>query len=156
MGRMYVVITPELAVTVGQDIMSIVSGANTSLILHSVSITQSSDPADAQAEMLRVIIKRGAAVGTGGAAITPVALNEGGATADATARRNDTTDGTGGTNIHEEAFNVQIGWFYRPTPEERITVGGNQTNSGRLTINVPDAPADSLDMICTAIFEEIG
>jgi hypothetical protein len=101
---------------------------------------------------LRFIIKQGAAVGSGGTTQTPAALDAGLAASDASARKNDTTAGTGGTNVYEENANIQAGWFYRPTPEERITIPGGS----RVTFNLPTAPTDALTMSGTVTFEELG
>ena len=152
MGRMYSVLMPSIAVSAAQDLISIASGTNNSVILHSAVFTQSSDYGDSEAEGLRFLIKKGAAVGSGGSTETPAGLDSGNPASDASARKNDTTAGTGGTNVHDENANMQIGFFYRPTPEERITVPGG----GRITINLPSAPADALTMSGTVIFEEIG
>ena len=152
MCRMYAVLVPSLAVSVAQDLLSIAAGTNNSLTLHSVIATQSSDFGDSEAEGLRFLIKQGAAAGSVGTTQTPVALDAGLPASDASARKNDTTAGTGGTNVHEENANMQIGFIYKPTPEERITIPG----SGRITINIPTAPTDALTMSATAIFEEHG
>ena len=152
MGRMYSVLMPSIAVSVAQDLISVAAGTNNSLKVHSAKFTQSSDYGDAEAEGLRFIVKQGAAVGSVGTTQTPGALDAGNAASDASARKNDTTAGTGGTNVDEENANMQIGYFYRPTPEEMITIPGG----GRITFNLPTAPADALTMSGTVIFEELG
>jgi len=151
MGRVYTVVVPNLAVALAQDLCSAVAGATHSLKLVSGVVTQKSDVGDSAAIALRFIIKVGAAAGTVGAAVTPQPTIDGTPTADFTARRNDTTAGTGGTNLHEEDANMQIGWFYRPIPKEMIKVFNR-----RITINIPDVPASSMDMSGTFVFEEEG
>ncbi len=151
MGRIYTVVVPNLAVAAAQDIMSAVAGATHSLKLISALVTQDSDVGDSAAISLRFIIKVGAAAGTGGAAVTPGATQDGTPASDFTARRNDTTAGTGGTDLYEEAANMQIGWIYRPIPEEMIEVFNR-----RITVEIPDAPASSLDISGTFTFEERG
>ena len=151
MGRVYTVVVPNLAVALVQDLCSALSGTAHSLKLISAIVTQDSDVGDAAAISLRFIIKVGAAAGTVGAAVTPAATVDGTPAADFTARRNDTTAGTGGTNIHEECANMQIGWIYRPIPKEMIKVFNR-----RITINIPDVPASSMDISGTFTFEEEG
>jgi len=152
MGQMYAVIMPSIAVSVAQDLIRIAAASSRSIIIHSAVFTQSSDFGDGQAEGLRFLIKRGAAVGSGGTTQTPANLSSIGTASSATARKNDTTAGTGGTDVYEENANVQIGWIYRPTPEERIVISG----ASSVTFNLPTAPVDPLTMSGVVIFEEIG
>jgi hypothetical protein len=151
MGRIYSVVIPNLAVAVAQDLCSALAGATHTLKLLSGVVTQNSDVGDAAAISLRFIIKVGAAVGSGGSAVTPAVMQDGMPAADFTARRNDTTAGTGGTDLHEEIANMQIGWFYRPIPKEMIKVANR-----RITIEIPDVPTSSLDISGTFLFEEAG
>ena len=151
MGRIYTVVVPNLAVAALQDIMSATAGSVHSLKLLSAIVTQRSDVGDAAAIHLRFIIKVGAAVGSGGGTVTPGATQDGTPAADFTARRNDTTPGTGGTDLVEENANMQIGWFYRPIPEEMIEVFNR-----RITIEIPVNPVSSLDISGTFTFEERG
>ncbi len=151
MGRIYTVVVPNLAVALQQDLCSALSGSVHSLKLLSGIVTQNSDVGDANAIFLRFIIKVGAAAGSVGAAVTPEPTIDGVPVADFTARRNDTTRGTGGTNLHEENVNMQIGWFYRPIPKEMIKVFNR-----RITIEIPDVPVSSMDMSGTFYFEEEG
>jgi hypothetical protein len=149
---MYSVLMPSIAVSAAQDLITITAGTNNSLVVHSAVFSQSSDYGDAAAEGLRFIIKQGSTVGSGGTTQTPAAIDAGLGASDASARKNDTTAATGGTNVYEENANIQAGWFYRPTPEERITIAG-----GTLVVfNLPTAPTDALTMSGTVLFEELG
>lgn len=55
------------------------------------------------------------------------------------------------TAIGAEGFNSLGGWFYRPTPEERPTIGG-QTTMGLRILNAPTA----FDAVVSCTFREIG
>ncbi len=154
MSRMFSVVFEAVAVTAAQDLIAIAAGSTKSVKLHSVFIGQSSDAGDAQDELLRIRVVTGhATVGSGGGAFTPLPLDNT-STSSFTARINDTTAASAGTaaSKHVDCFNVRAGWVYRPTPEERIEIPGG----ARMEINLPAAPADSLTMSGTAIFEEIG
>jgi hypothetical protein len=154
MGRRFVVTFENVAVTAAQDLIAVAASSTKSLILRSAFIGQSSDAADAQDEQLRIRIVTGhTTVGSGGNSFTPLPLDNT-STAGFTSRINDTTAASSGTaaNKHCDVFNVRAGWVYRPTPEEIIEIPGG----ARLEINLPVAPADSLTMSGTAIFEEIG
>ena len=69
-----------------------------------------------------------------------------------TVEANNTTQGTEGTFIHAESFNVMAGFQYIPTPEMRPVI----SPSGRLIVELQAAPTDSLTMDGVVYFEEIG
>ena len=149
---MFSVVMPSIAVTADQDLISIASGATHPITVHSAKFTQSSDAGDALAKMESIQIKVDPAVGSSGTTQTPAGLKAGGGAIQATARKNDTTPGTGGTVVDEEDFNTQIGYFYKPTPEERIEIDGLSRVTFYLTVD----PGDSITMSGTVICEEIG
>ena len=151
MGRMYSVVFEEVAVTAVQDLFEINAPSDSALHLHSIVITQSSDAGDAEDEQLSILIHRGSTSGSGGTAPTAAPLSLGNTAFGGTVEVNNTTQRTEGTKLYAEAFNVRAGLQYRPTPEERITI----SPSDRLIIELQTAPADSLTMSGTAIFEEI-
>jgi hypothetical protein len=140
------------AVTTSNDVFEITAPASNAVVIHSAFLGQSSDAGDASAEMLRVQFSRHTASSAGGSSVTPLRLS-------------DVTQGIafGGTVevsnawvvtnavIMEETFNVQAGWYYTPTPEERIVI----PPSGRLAMSM-GLPADSLTMSARITFEAIG
>lgn len=154
MGRMYTASFTNVAVSAAQDLFEINAAADTAVVLHRVHIGQSSDEADAQAEMLRIQINRASGTaGSGGTTPTENPMDPGDAAFGGSVEANNTTQaGTQTTILAAEAFNVQAGFFHVPTPEERITIPGQ----GILTVNLIAAPADALTMEGTITFEEIG
>ena len=152
MGRMYSAIFEEVAVTAAQDLFEINAPADSVVALHSVIITQSSDAGDVEDEQLSIIIHLGSTSGSGGTTPTARPLELGSPAFGGTVEVNNTTQSTEGNILHAEAFNVRAGFYYRPTPEERIII----SPSDRLIIELQTAPADSLTMSGTAIFEAIG
>lgn len=152
MGRTYAAVFEEVAVTVAQDLFEVVAPADASVIIHSVTITQSSDAGDAQAEMLPILIHRGTATGSGGTVVTPSPLALGDAAFGGTVEANNTTQSVEGTFLHAEAFNVQIGFYFLPPPEDRPVV----SPSALFIVELQAAPADSLTMNGTVVFEEVG
>lgn len=152
MGRKYAAVFEEIAVTVAQDLFEVVAPADGTVVVHSVTITQSSDAGDAQAEMLPILIHRGTATGSGGTTITPSPLSEGDAAFGGVVEANNTTQSVEGTFLHGEAFNVQIGFYYLPPPEDRVEVSPSQL----FIVELQAAPDDSLTMNGTIVFEEIG
>lgn len=153
MGRMYTASFEGVAVTAIQDLFELVAPADAIVVLHSAFIGQSSDAADAEAEMLQVSISR--FTGTSGSGGTSPTVNPhqiGDSAFGGTVEANNTTQGLTTTVVKSETFNVQAGWYYQPTPEERLVL----SPSGKLVIELPTAPADSLTMSGSITFEEIG
>ncbi len=153
MGRRYTAVFQAVSVTAGQDLFALLAPAGTKLKIISCRVAQSSDFGDAQAENLRVRIRRGmTSNGSGGTTPAMIPCDPTDGAAQATARANDTTPASGGTIVEcfEEAFNVQIGWVYLPVPEERIDCAV----STRIAVNLPSAPADALTLSGTICWEE--
>jgi hypothetical protein len=154
MGMMYAATFGAVAVTAAQDVFEIAAPSDKCVVIHEIVVEQSSDAGDAQAELLRIQAIRGFTTsGSGGSTPTPAPLESGNAAAGSSADVNNTTLATSGTTatLFDRAFNVQIGFFWQPTPECRIVLSPSQ----RLVVRIP-APADSLTMHGTMIFEEIG
>lgn len=153
MGRMYTASFEAVAVTAIQDLFELNAPADAAVVLHSFEIGQTSDAADAEAEMLRCTISRApTASGSGGTAATARPHNEGDAAFGGTVEVNNTTQATGTVVIKPIPFNVQAGCIYQPTPEERIVISPSE----RLVVELPAAPADSLTMSGSITFEAIG
>lgn len=152
MGRIYAAVFEEVAVTAIQDLFEILAPSDAAVVIHSVTITQSSDAGDAQAEMLPILIHRGTATGTGGTTVTPSPLQTGDSAYGGVVEANNTTQSVEGTFLHAEAFNVQIGFYYLPPPEDRPVI----SPSAFFIVELQAAPDDSLTMNGTVVFEEIG
>lgn len=152
MGRMYTVTFEKVAVTAIQDLFEIVAPSDAVVVLHNAQVSQDSDEGDTEAEQLNILIHRGSTSGSGGSTVTPAPLEVGDAAFGGTCEANNTTQGTEGTQVWSESFNIQVGWHFIPTPETRPVI----SPSGRLIIELQDAPADSLTMSGSVTFEEIG
>lgn len=152
MGRMYSATFEEVAVTAAQDLFELVAPADMSVAIHGLVISQSSDAGDAASEQLNVLVHRASTSGSGGSVPTPAPLAVGDAASTVTVEANNTTQGTEGTIIHSESFNVMAGLQIWLPPECRWMI----SPSGRLVVELQTAPADSLTMSGTIYFEEIG
>ena len=152
MGRMYSATFEEVAVTVVQDLFQILAPADSVVVLHGLVISQSSDAGDSESEQLNILIHRGSTDGSGGSLPTPTPLHLGDAAAGTVVEANNTTQGTEGTFIHSESFNVMAGLQIWWTPETRPII----SPSDLLHIELQTAPADSLTMSGVIYFEEIG
>jgi hypothetical protein len=144
----------NVAVTAAQDFFELVAATSRPIKIHAIFLAQTTDLGDAAEEILRVLLIRGHTTsGSGGSTPSSVPLRSGMAASVATAfEANNTTAATGGSPVtcHADAFNIRGGWVYVPTPECRIEVAGGE----RFVVNLPSAPADSLTMSGTLIFEE--
>jgi hypothetical protein len=150
---MYSASFSSVAVTAVQDLLEVAAPSDAVVVVHSVSIGQSSDAGDSASELLPIqISKSTGSSGSGGSSLTAVAHHTGDAAFGGTCEANNTTQATTTTTLHSDTFNVQAGWLYQPTPEERIVL----SPSARLVVELPTAPADSLTMSGTVTFEEIG
>lgn len=157
MGRFYSVPFSAVSVSVAQDLFEVLASAGKPFWLHEITLGQASDYGDAAAEGLQIIIKRATGSytsGSGGTTVTPVKHLTNDAAAGPTAEVNNTTQALAGsgalTTIRVEPFNVQGGYQYLPTPEQRILF--LPTEACIVSIS---APLDALTMSGTLVFEEL-
>jgi hypothetical protein len=136
------------------DILEIGTTATQIVIIHSAFVGQSSDAGDAQAEMSQIQINRYATSGSGGGtALVPRPHHIGDPAFGGSIDDFNSTQGGTATLISEETFNVQAGWYYTPTPEERIIVNP----SSFIALSFPQAAfADDLTVTARITFEVIG
>jgi hypothetical protein len=151
-GRVYSAVFEIVTVTAIQDLFEVVAPSDAAVIVHSVTITQHTDAGDAEAEMLPILIHRGTATGSGGTTVTPSPLQLGEAAFGGVVEANNTAQSVEGTFLHAEAFNVQIGFYYLPPPEDRPVI----SPSGLFIVELQVAPNDTMDMNGTIVFEEVG
>ena len=138
------------------DILELLAPTDAIVVIHAITVTQKTEAGDAEAEMLELKYKRVTGSPTSGSGGTTGSnpLEFGSPAAGSVVEMGNDTKLTGGTQvtlIHED-FNVQVGHFHRPTPEERIILSPAQ----RLVVELDAAAADALDLHATVIFEEIG
>lgn len=145
-----------VAVTAAQDVFEIVASATSRVVIREVRLGQYSDAGDAAAELLAVTMTRGFTTsGSGGGTITPVNVSgtAGAASAGSTVERNNTTQAsTSGTLIYADAWNVQAPFLWLPSQGDQVFL----LEAGQRFVVSITAPADSLTMNGTLVFEEIG
>ncbi len=151
-GRMYVVSAAVAGVTAAIDLIRISAPADAVVVVHKVVITQETEFGDAASEQMDIQFHRGSTDGSGGATPTARPLEVGDAAFGGTVATGNTSQSTEGTFLHHEAANVMAGFVWAATPEERIVL----SPSGRLIVELPTAPDDSIDFRVFAAFEEIG
>jgi len=147
---MYSLSFSEVAVTAQQDLFQL-EATTVPIVIHRVTLSQSTDVGDASAENLSILIRE----------VTDTVTDDGGeqildrnATAAFTGACaiNETTElTTGAATLHSEAWNILNSFIYLPTPEERIHVDiGNA-----VVVNLNTTPADSITMSGTIVFEQL-
>ncbi len=151
-GRMYSVSNSVAGVTTAIDLLRISAPSDAVVVVHKVIVTQETEFTDVQSEQMDIQFHRGSTDGSGGATPTARPLEVGDAAFGGTTATGNDTQSTEGVILHAEAANVMAGFVWAPTPEERIVL----SPSGRLIVELPTAPDDSIDFRVAAYFEEIG
>jgi hypothetical protein len=153
-----------VAVTAAQDVFEITAPTTSRVRIREIRLGQYSDAGDAQAELLSVLIISGYTVsGSGGSTVTPanVEQHSGAPTASSVVEANNTTVANTGTAVTHlaDVWNTSAGWLYIPAlPDLRAGQRGEGIwlpPSRRLVVRIT-APADSLTMNGTMVFEETG
>jgi hypothetical protein len=159
MGRRYTVPFSATAVTAAVDAFEVLAATAKPFILREIVLGQSSDYGDAQAEGLSILIKRATGSytsGSGGSTVTPT-HNTNTPAAGPTPEVCNTTQAAAGsgtlTTIRAEAFNVQSGYQFLPTPEQ--AEGAYLFLAGEACVVSITAPADSITVSGTLEFEEL-
>jgi hypothetical protein len=155
MGQIYTAAFNDVTYSALLVPFEITAPADAIVILHSCYLGQDSDFGDSEAEGVVVQICRWTASGSGGTLVATAVPHEVGYAAHgSTVDLNHTTQGTGLTVIHSDVWNVQAGWQYRPTPEERIVISASDIGG----ILLPNAPNDAITtgLSGALTFEEIG
>ncbi len=155
MSRIYSAEFADVAVTVAQDLFSLLVGDDEPIKLMGFILSQNTEFGDAAAEQLTVKIIRGwGTVGSGGSAPTPINLDGKGGAATTTVRANDTTEASAGSavDLHSECWNIRMPMIYMPIPELRIRVDQGDDIISVSLITVPD---DSITMSGTIYWEEM-
>jgi hypothetical protein len=153
MGRVYEIPFNNISVSAVQDLISIQSTSGMAfkvleVVLGQITVTT--------VESLQLTFKRfsGAyTIGSVGASVTPAKHNFGDAAATVTARRNDTTQTTGGTSVTVRAdiYNEVNGYQYLAIPDKEIIIAPSQA----FVVSLDSAPALARTMSGSVTIEEL-
>jgi hypothetical protein len=155
MPRVYTAVFEGISVSAVQDLFSLQPAANKRCKIHEVHITQDTGETS---EQLVIRLRRLPAtftVGSGGAAVTPSAMDSFDTASGATVRRNDTTVATtSGTaeTLRRQGDNVLNGWHWVFTPETRPGI----YNTQGFVVHLVNAPGAALTMSGELVYEELG
>jgi hypothetical protein len=157
LGRMYTASFSAVAVSAAVDVFEVLAAAGKPFILHEITLAQSSDYGDSQAEGLSVLIKKATGAytsGSGGSTATPRPHSTNDAAAGPTPETNNTTQASAGSGalltMRAEAFNVQAGYQYLPPPEQRLVFLPTEA----LVVSIT-APADAITLSGSVVIEEL-
>jgi hypothetical protein len=156
MGMIYTASFEDVTISTAgaHDCFELLPATQRPCIIHAVSLSQNTDIQDAGEFMARVQLIRGfTASGSGGSAATEVANDPSAPAASATVETNNTTPATTGTGavLWSEAWNVRVGFYYTPVPEDRIIVRNNELFLVRLVAQLTSA----VDMSGNIVWEEL-
>jgi len=150
MGRMYSAVFEGITVSIAQDLFELNAPSDAVVVVHEIRI---SDDTSEASEQLPFTIKRSTgSSGSGGATVTPEALEVGDAAFGGTVERNNTTRATTVTTLRRLSENMLNGVHWLFTPEVRLVI----SPSGRIIVGLETAPGSARTMSGTIIFEEIG
>ncbi len=154
LGRMYTASEVDGALAAIMDMIEVNAASDTVVVIHAYYVSQTSDVGDAAEEILQVSITRATGTaGSGGSTSTAVPHHKGDAAyGGGDIEFSNTTQAGTPTVVHEDSFNIRVGYQYIPPPEQRIVI----SPSGVLVLELPVAPADPIDAILSVVLEEIG
>ncbi len=152
-GLMYTAEFSVTGATAVQDLFSLLCSDPDMGVLHKIVIGQENIEGDVNAEMLDIAIGRAGAVGSVGSAPTPRPHMNGAPAASITCRANDTTPAATPTFIYRDSFNLQAGWIYAPTPEERYLMSA-ASGANVLIVKLLTAPKSATDFNGSIVWEE--
>jgi hypothetical protein len=154
MAGIYTAVFNNVAVTAIQDLFELNAASDAVVYLHDIHISQNTDVGDAAEEVLRIELTSGHTTsGSGGTTPTARPRDIGQSAFGGTVEVNNTTQASTGTIITHYVWNwnIRVGFDKIFTPETRPRVAP----SGRMCLELPAAPADSLTMSGTITFEEV-
>lgn len=149
-GPIYRLPIDARAVAEATDILEITAGADYSLVLRQLILTQDLQET---AEILPFQLHRTTTAGTGGAAGVANPVNPNFPAFPGTVTIDNTTRGTEGVILHRESVNIADGFYFEPIREiEMIVI----PPSGRLVAGIETAPAASITVSGVAIVQVIS
>lgn len=159
MGRMFIATIDEPTATTQRDLLELVAGSGTPVVVHEILITTDIET-DANESQIELQVSRFTGTYTAGTVslTTPNAYALGilGTGEDtSTVTHGATTQAAVGTGTQEIVANVwinnRIGWHYLPTPETRITIAPTDA----LAVQMQAAAASTTAFGGYVVFEEL-
>lgn len=155
MGRIYRAVAANTAQTAQVDVFELNVASTKAVRLLEIHLSQLTEVADAQEEMLSILVKEGQSTsGSGGSTVTAVPAAKGDGAYAGTVETHNTTKASAGTIVTHLGvnWNVRVPLDIIFTPEAVIVL----PPSSRLTVELATTPADSITFGGYIVFEEIG
>jgi hypothetical protein len=142
-----------IAVTTATDLFEFTTiTADRPIIVHELTLCQTTDLQDAAEEVLRIGLYRGATAGSTGTAATEVAYNHSdNGTVTGVINMVRGTASTGGTLLEIIGWNIRVPLLWCPTPELRPRFDAGEDP---FTFRLLSAPTDSITVSGTLKWEE--
>lgn len=139
------------ATSAATTLLELTAGASCVAVIIEASITQTTDYGDAEAEGIRILMRRYSSNGTGGTGLVENPHMTNYPAAGSAVVRN-ASGGTATANLPAEGANIQAGYFYKPVPEARIYVPAG----GIIGWELMAAPTDAITFSGYVTWGEIG
>jgi hypothetical protein len=150
----YSVVHTISALAAARDLIEIATPATGIVRLVAAYVSQDSDDATSESEMLPIIWQRATVSGSGGSTLTPEKLEQLQAAASSTVEGGNTVAATlTGAALHRDSFNVLSGFAWEPL---KAGIEIIIKPSGFHVLRLDAAPTDAIDLKVTVFFEEIG
>lgn len=151
MGRMFKVGFTDITLNGATDLFEFTVAANRAIRIHHWHVTQRSDLGDTNEEVVNLVLKKGVTAGSGGSAVTPIAMDLS-AAAFTTVNRTVTTPATGGVEQWgPRGWNIRIPEDHWLTPETAPRIDAADDPA----VLWMGAPADHILVSGYLIFEEL-
>lgn len=157
MPRRYYVPFDGVSIAAAQDLVELSPATDKPIRLLGWDISNvagTADAGDAQEELLRIIVSRGAISTGNGSAVTPVTRDPNAQAAGFTAKVNSTTIGTNtnSTTLFTHGLNIRVPdvLFFPEEVQPQTTL-----SVGKLCVRLQTAPADAVLMSGTFFVEEL-
>lgn len=154
-GLMYTASANNVSITnAAQNIIEMIAGAAAAVIVHSIrlTITPTITSGVAQDVRAQLNVQRISTTGTGGSAVTPVAVNpRNTVVAVTTVNRLVTTPGTAGTVLDSENVSIIVPFERIYTPDQRIPIPA----ATRLALNLSAGLGGAFNASLEIYFEEV-
>lgn len=142
------------SVSTGQDLWHIKAGATYPVLIHEIVLSQKTLVSVEGREVRLVRHTATVTQGSGGSTPTPQNIAPGGASSSCTIHMNDTTQASAGTLtiLHADVWQFLNGFFWMPTPEDRIFIA---PGTGFI-VSLPVQPSAAMAVSGTVTYEELG
>jgi hypothetical protein len=153
LGFLYSASFTATAVTTATDIFHLTVTADKPLLLHKFVCAQTTDLGDAAEEVLIIGLYRTVTGGSGGTALTEEDFTDTDQpTAGTAVLAVNTSFSTGGSLVEVIPWNIRVPCLWLPPPEHRTRFDSSEDP---VAFRLVAAPADSITMSATVLWEEI-